>query len=196
MAFTRRSTTSVISRLTGAKLNANNKAANRYDPKGEKNKVNCTPLILKSLILIVVVVVSYVLFIPYHVRSLHLYAVNNQLVQVSESIGLKGAYPAARHDELEKKIELEKQKLAKEKDTIDASNNQNNIDASSNAEIKEEKEFDKSSFCDDCEFNHLGLRVTCGKRKEYFMSHYGDSEDVAIKAVMTRDPNCKKSQRR
>eukprot|EP00591_Stephanopyxis_turris_P009115 CAMPEP_0195506870 /NCGR_PEP_ID=MMETSP0794_2-20130614/417_1 /TAXON_ID=515487 /ORGANISM="Stephanopyxis turris, Strain CCMP 815" /LENGTH=171 /DNA_ID=CAMNT_0040633331 /DNA_START=239 /DNA_END=754 /DNA_ORIENTATION=- len=51
---------------------------------------------------------------------------------------------------------------------------------------------DLSLFCASCPFDANGLKTTCGARKEYIMNKHKSAEDVAIEAVMTWDPNCKK----
>mmetsp|Transcript_32259 Transcript_32259/g.47683 ORF Transcript_32259/g.47683 Transcript_32259/m.47683 type:complete len:277 (+) Transcript_32259:88-918(+) len=53
---------------------------------------------------------------------------------------------------------------------------------------------DHAIFCEDCvgQFSG-GLRIKCGKRRDYLMQNYGDSKEQATEAVMSMDPiNCVK----
>eukprot|EP00591_Stephanopyxis_turris_P008499 CAMPEP_0195517268 /NCGR_PEP_ID=MMETSP0794_2-20130614/10273_1 /TAXON_ID=515487 /ORGANISM="Stephanopyxis turris, Strain CCMP 815" /LENGTH=252 /DNA_ID=CAMNT_0040646043 /DNA_START=55 /DNA_END=813 /DNA_ORIENTATION=+ len=54
---------------------------------------------------------------------------------------------------------------------------------------------DLNLFCASCPFEANGLKTTCGARKEYMMNKQKSGEDVAMEAVMTLDPNCKKETR-
>lgn len=126
------------------------------------------------------------------------------------SVSLPGVVGKGHHEEevgkLTEQHEEEVTKLQTERDEL-KSHHENEVAelqasiATSQAELERLKaamanmKVDKSRFCEECAFDYGGLRTSCGARKNYLISKYGDEEDIAIEAVVQWDPNCLKKER-
>lgn len=82
--------------------------------------------------------------------------------------------------ELSTEIKNEKGDIEKIKEKID--------------EDEKKTKADVKTFCESCKFYHeaSGLRTTCGARKQFLVDRYGNTEEMAIRAVVEWDPSCQK----
>mmetsp|Transcript_17085 Transcript_17085/g.37244 ORF Transcript_17085/g.37244 Transcript_17085/m.37244 type:complete len:250 (+) Transcript_17085:148-897(+) len=132
------------------------------------------------------------------------------LPEVDLKLSLPGVVGKEHHEEevgkLTEQHEEEVTKLQTERDELRSHHDKEVAElqasiASSQAELEKLKasmanmKVEKSRFCEECAFDYGGLRTTCGARKNYLISKYGDEEDIAIEAVVQWDPNCLKKER-
>jgi ElaB/YqjD/DUF883 family membrane-anchored ribosome-binding protein len=112
--------------------------------------------------------------------------------EVAELIAEHEEAVAKRQDEYDKLKKQHEEEVSQLQDSIEQSK----------AEVEKLTKalggltIDPAKFCAECPFNFNGLRTTCGARRDFLMGQHGDSQEVAMEAVVQWDPNCLMKDRR
>ena len=133
------------------------------------------------------------------------------LLEKTGDISLPGVVGKGHHEEEVAKLTTEhKEEMAKlqedhdklkehheeEVSTLEASIAQSKAELEKLMEALGGLKVEPDKFCAECPFDYNGLRTTCGARRDFLMGRHGDTQEVAMEAVVKWDPNCLRKDRR